>query len=81
MKREMSKWCTLVILALAVATTSARDVPAGEDGLKNTKNHIVGIGGIIRDVGSTLGNALGDIGGGVSLVDPADHEQAKQKSG
>lgn len=67
----MSKWCTLVILALAVATTSARDVPAGEDGLKNTKNHIVGIGGIIRDVGSTLGNALGDIGGGVSLVDSA----------
>ena len=66
-KRDMAKWCMLVlVLALAVAT-SARDVPNPKDaGLKDQKNFISygGVGGYsgIGSNGLPFGGA--GIGGG-----------------
>jgi len=76
-KREMAKWCILVVLALAVVATNARNVPAGEDGLKDQKNYMTGAG-VFSGIGNNglpfggvgfggagdAGGGLGGIGGG-----------------
>jgi len=67
----MAKWCILMVLALAVVATNARNVPAGEDGLKDQKNYMTGAG-VFSGIGNNglpfggvgFGGA-GDAGGGL----------------
>ncbi|KAL5098363.1 hypothetical protein RYX36_002690 [Vicia faba] len=59
----MSKWCILVVLALALVATSARNVPAGEAGLKDEKT-FGGFSGIGNNGFPFGGGGLGGLGGG-----------------
>ena len=81
-KREMAKWCIMLVLAVVVATTSARDVPndatvkdqknfmsyGGLGGYSGVGSNGLPFGGAGAGMGTGLGGGLGGggLGGGAS---------------
>ncbi|CAN6545184.1 unnamed protein product [Malus baccata var. baccata] len=62
----MARWCIVVVLALVVAHTTARNVPMPNDaGFKDQKNFIGGAGGFsgVGDSGLPFAGAGAGVGG------------------